>query len=232
VAGRRDPRGVRYALASVLALVTAAMLADCETLADIIAWISHAPRQELEALGCRAAPCGRTVTRILALVSPGTLSRAVGAWLARAEEKGPVTFARIEVVPSRGQLLSCQPIADGAGHLVTGDCGIGGGHVGDQVRERRGRAIPAMAAVAGAAAPRLVIAGPGDMKRVPEPEGVPFDAPPGIGVIGRGDPGMAGRETVAVRLLLPPPDHLPPGCMDDRCSSAAAPGAARPPRGS
>ena len=76
----------------MLALVTAAMLADCETLAGIIAWIRHAPREELEALGCRVAPCGRTVTRILALVSPRALSRAVGAWLARAEEKGPVAY--------------------------------------------------------------------------------------------------------------------------------------------
>lgn len=56
VADRRDPRGVRYALASVPTLVTAAMLADCETLADIIAWIRHAPREELQALGRRAAP--------------------------------------------------------------------------------------------------------------------------------------------------------------------------------
>jgi hypothetical protein len=103
----RDPRGVRYALASVPALVMAAMLAGCETLAGIIAWISHAPREELEALGCRAAPCGRTVTRILALVSPRALSRAVGAWLARAEKKSPVTF------PVAGPVLLPQVTCDG-----------------------------------------------------------------------------------------------------------------------
>jgi predicted transposase YbfD/YdcC len=107
VADPRDPRGVRYALASVLALVTAAMLADCETLAGIMAWISHAPREELEALGCRAAPCGRTVARILALVSPVALSRAVGTWLAKAEEKGPVTF------PVAGPVLLPQVSCDG-----------------------------------------------------------------------------------------------------------------------
>lgn len=107
VADPRDPRGVRYALASVLALVTAAMLADCDTLADVIAWIAHAPREELDALGCRAAPCGRTVTRVLALVSPRALSRAVGAWLARAEDKGPVTF------PVAGPALLPQVTCDG-----------------------------------------------------------------------------------------------------------------------
>jgi predicted transposase YbfD/YdcC len=107
VADPRDPRGVRYALASVLALVTAAMLADCETLAGIIAWISHAPREELEALGCQAAPCGRTVTRILALVSPQALSRAVGTWLAKAESKGPAAF------PVAGPVLLPQVSCDG-----------------------------------------------------------------------------------------------------------------------
>jgi predicted transposase YbfD/YdcC len=114
VADPRDPRGVRYALASVLALVTAAMLADCETLADIIAWISHASREKLEALGCRpgpdgrrAAPCGRTVTRVLALVSPRALSRAVGAWLARAEQRPPVTF------PVAGPAMLPQVTCDG-----------------------------------------------------------------------------------------------------------------------
>jgi predicted small secreted protein len=98
---------VRYALAPVLALVTAAMLAGCDTLAGITAWISHAPREELRALGCQAAPCGRTVTRILALVSPRALSRAVGAWLAKAEGKGPVTF------PVAGPVLLPQVTCDG-----------------------------------------------------------------------------------------------------------------------
>lgn len=107
VADPRDPRGVRYALASVLALVTAAMLAGCETLAGITAWISHAPREELQALGCRSAPCGRTVTRVLAAVSPRALSRAVGAWLARAEGKGPVAF------PVAGPVLLPQVTCDG-----------------------------------------------------------------------------------------------------------------------
>ena len=103
---------------------------------------------------------------------------------------------------------------DGGGHLVTGHRGIGGGHVRDQVRERRGPAVLVMAAagpaVAGAAAPRLVVAGLGDVQLVSQPELLPLDAPPGVGVVRGGDPGMARRETVAFRLLLPPLDHLPP----------------------
>jgi predicted transposase YbfD/YdcC len=114
VADPRDPRGVRYALASVLALVTAAMLADCETLAGITAWIRHASQEDLEKPGVRAgpdgrraAPCGRTVTRVLAAVSPRALSRAAGTWLAKAEEKGPVAF------PAAGPVLLPQVSCDG-----------------------------------------------------------------------------------------------------------------------
>jgi hypothetical protein len=53
-------------------------------------------------------------------------------------------------------------------------------------------------------------AGLGDVQLAAQPEVLPLDAPPGIQIIGRGDPGMTGRETVALGLLLPPPDHLPP----------------------
>jgi len=45
------------------------------------------------------------------------------------------------------------------------------------------------------------------------PEGVALDAPPGIEVIRRGDPGSARRETL--RLRLPPSDHLPSPHIND-----------------
>ena len=46
------------------------------------------------------------------------------------------------------------------------------------------------------------------MDLVAVPERVALDAPPGVGVIGAGQPGSAGRETFY--LCLPPLDHLPP----------------------
>jgi hypothetical protein len=87
------------------------------------------------------------------------------------DRQGGAEVAGIEVVPARGQGLCGQLVIDGAGHLVVGDRGTGGGHVGDQVRERRGRAVPVVAAaagaaVAGAAAPRLVVAGLGDVQQI------------------------------------------------------------------
>ena len=97
--------------------------------------------------------------------------------------QGGAEVPRIEVVPSRGQGLSRRLVIDGAGHLVVGDRGVGGGHMGDQVRERRCRAGLVMAtstgparADVGAGALRGVVTGFGDVQLVAQPEGVPFDA--------------------------------------------------------
>ena len=62
------------------------------------------------------------------------------------DHQGGAEVARIEVVPSRGQVLSRQVVVDGAGHLVVGHGGIGGGHVRDQVREHQVRAALVMPA--------------------------------------------------------------------------------------
>jgi predicted transposase YbfD/YdcC len=110
----RGRRGRRYPLPCVLALTVTAMLHGKTRLADITAWIGHAGQDDLAALGARtgpdgrrAAPCGRTVTRILSLVSPRALSRAVAAWLAKAERPGPVTF------PLAGPVLLPHVACDG-----------------------------------------------------------------------------------------------------------------------
>ena len=134
-------------------------------------------------------------------------------------------------MPSGSQVPGGQVVMDGTGHLVIGHGGIGGGHVGDQVREHDLRAALVMlpAACAGpawfvtaagggpgcwpfqaAAAGRGIVAGLGDVQLAAQPELLALDTPPGVGVIRGGDPDMAGRETVALRLLLPPLDHLPP----------------------
>ncbi len=73
----RDPRGVRHSLACILALVTMAMLCRNQTLAAIACRIAVADQDLLAAAGARvlpdgtrAAPCARTVSRILGLVGP------------------------------------------------------------------------------------------------------------------------------------------------------------------
>ena len=88
----RDPRGVRHSLASVLALVTMAMLCRNQTLAAIACWIAAADQDLLAAAGARvlpdgtrAAPCARTVSRILGLADPDAVDDAVCRYLAGGE---------------------------------------------------------------------------------------------------------------------------------------------------
>jgi len=88
----RDPRGVRHSLPCVLALVMMAMLSRNETLASVTCWISAADQDLLAAAGARmlpdgtrAAPCPRTVTRILGMADPDIVDDAVCRYLADGE---------------------------------------------------------------------------------------------------------------------------------------------------
>ncbi|WLQ67630.1 transposase family protein [Streptomyces glycanivorans] len=86
----RDPRGVRHALAVVLALAACAVLAGATSLLAVGEWIADAPPQVLERLGVRPdpvpprrlVPAETTVRRLLARVDGDALDRAVGGWLA------------------------------------------------------------------------------------------------------------------------------------------------------
>src|SRR5260370_40012513 len=87
--------------------------------------------------------------------------------------------------------------------------GAGAGEAGGRPPSAAARP-PAGPAVARAAARRLVVAGLGDVQLVSQPELLPLDAPPGVGVVRGGDPGMAMRATRAFWLLRPPLNDLPP----------------------
>jgi len=81
----RDPRGVRYSMACILALVTMAMLAGNETMTAVTCWIANAGPDVLAAAGTRAAPCGKTVSRVLGLAGPDAVDGAVSRCLADGE---------------------------------------------------------------------------------------------------------------------------------------------------
>ncbi|MET7901049.1 transposase family protein [Streptomyces sp. NPDC005355] len=91
----RDPRGVRHALAAVLALSACAVLTGATSLLAVGEWIADAPTCVLERLGIRRDPLlpGRlvpaesTVRRLLARVDGDALDRAVGRWLADRRPK-------------------------------------------------------------------------------------------------------------------------------------------------
>jgi hypothetical protein len=81
----RDPRGVRYSLACILALVMMAMLSGNETLIAVTCWIPAADQDLLAAAGARAAPCPGTVTRVLGITGPDAVDDAVCRYPADGE---------------------------------------------------------------------------------------------------------------------------------------------------
>ncbi|MCY0932224.1 ISAs1 family transposase [Streptomyces sp. H27-H1] len=86
----RDPRGVRYPLATLLGLAACAVLAGAKSLLAVGEWVAEAPPAVLEKLGARVDPLiperswpvETTIRRLLARVDGDALDRAVGAWLA------------------------------------------------------------------------------------------------------------------------------------------------------
>jgi predicted transposase YbfD/YdcC len=93
----RDPHGIRHPLPAVLALVVMAMPSGKVTLVAVTAWIANAGQHDLEMAGARhrgkdgllTAPSPKTVTRVLGLAGPQSLSGAAGAFLAAAVPAWP-----------------------------------------------------------------------------------------------------------------------------------------------
>jgi predicted transposase YbfD/YdcC len=95
----RSPRGIRHSLPCILALTAAALLAGKKQLEDITAWITHATPRVLAAAGARrredgtpAAPCPRTVTRLLGGLAARGLAGVTAGFLASRLAPGPVTY--------------------------------------------------------------------------------------------------------------------------------------------
>ncbi|WAU78386.1 ISAs1 family transposase (plasmid) [Streptomyces sp. Qhu-G9] len=91
----RDPRGVRHALAAVLALTACAVLAGATSVLAVSEWIADAPPHILQRLDIRLdplfpkrfLPAETTVRRLLARIDGDALDRAVGRWLADRRPK-------------------------------------------------------------------------------------------------------------------------------------------------
>lgn len=106
----RDRRGVRYALASVLALCLAAVLCGEKTREDITAWAAAAPRWLLAAVGIRQrrgrlrAPHADTVERVLNAVDAKAADQAIGGWFAVRAGLGVVDTVEPDTVEPAQEL--------------------------------------------------------------------------------------------------------------------------------
>jgi len=90
LADPRDPRGVRFSVACVIATALAARLAGCDSFTAIGEWAAGRPQRVLKALGCPLhkkagvyiAPSEKTVRRISGLVDHDVAGDLLCGWTA------------------------------------------------------------------------------------------------------------------------------------------------------
>lgn len=77
----RDPRGVRYRLASLLSVAVCAVIAGAVTYAAISDWLEDLPDTDLPTLGLPRRPAATTVWRLLVRVDSVALTQVLARWL-------------------------------------------------------------------------------------------------------------------------------------------------------
>lgn len=100
----RDPRGVRYQLATLLALIALAVVAGCKgvhAIAQFAHSLNHAQRRRLRCRPRRGrrreydVPCERTFRRLLKRVDPDELKAVLTEWMA-AEDAKPLEVLHLD----------------------------------------------------------------------------------------------------------------------------------------
>jgi predicted transposase YbfD/YdcC len=77
----RDPRGVRYRLAGVLAVAVTAVVAGARSFAAIGEWAADLPGDDLVRIGLAAVPDESTLRKLFARLDADRLDQVLGAWL-------------------------------------------------------------------------------------------------------------------------------------------------------
>lgn len=125
----RDPRGIRYPLASVLAVAVCAVMAGASTFAAITDWASDLDRPAWARLGFTArVPVLSTVWRLLTRVDAQQLSAVLADWLRSRLPAPPSAPRRIRtVIAVDGKVLRGARLPDGRQvHLLSAyDTGTG-----------------------------------------------------------------------------------------------------------
>ena len=129
VADPRDPRGIRYPLASMLAVAVCAVLAGAVTFAAIADWVKDLDSPAWARLGFTGrVPVASTVWRLLVRVDAEVLSTVLAGWL-RARVTPPAVADRRwrRVIAVDGKVLRGSRLPDGSQvHLLSAyDTGTG-----------------------------------------------------------------------------------------------------------
>jgi predicted transposase YbfD/YdcC len=118
----RDPRGVRYPLAGLLAVAVCAVLAGASSFAAIADWLHDLDEHAQARLGFdRGVPAGTTVWRLLTRLDAGLLTTVLASWLrarARADTPRPKRYRTVIAVD--GKTLRAARRRDGSQvHLLS-----------------------------------------------------------------------------------------------------------------
>ncbi len=116
----RDPRGVRYRLAGVLAVAVTAVLAGARSFAGVGEWAADLSGDHLARVGLGMAPEESTLRKLFARLDADRLDQVLGAWL--WTRSGVVDGRRVIALDGktvRGARTRT-PAAPAAPHLVAG----------------------------------------------------------------------------------------------------------------
>lgn len=116
----RDPRGIRYPLAAVLALAVCATLAGARSYAAIAEWAADAPARLRAGLGLRrgAVPDLATIWRVLTSVDPAALDAAIGAWVRSRLAAARKARRRVVLAVDGKTVRGARPRGGTAPHLM------------------------------------------------------------------------------------------------------------------
>lgn len=110
----RDPRGVRYPLASLLAVAVCAVLAGAVTFAAIADWMDDLAETDLPLVGLTGGkPVATTIWRLLVRVDSVALTSALASWLLA---RGPDQGTSRRVIAVDGKIV--RGTVNGDGHPV------------------------------------------------------------------------------------------------------------------
>lgn len=137
----RDPRGVRYPLAAVLAVAVCAVLTGARSFAAIGEWALDLGTDQLGRLGLDRAPEESTLRKLFARLDAAALDRqlAVLAWT-KTHQAGLRRVIAIDGKTVRGARTATTP----APHLVAALDHAGGVVLGQQAVDAKSNEIPAV----------------------------------------------------------------------------------------
>lgn len=115
----RSPRGIRYALNSLLAVAVCAVMSGAVTFAAVCDWLADLPEDDLAAFGLNRRPAATTMWRALIRIDPVAFSQVMADWLLRhqplrPEEVAPQLRQQRTVIAVDGKTVR------GAAHSATG----------------------------------------------------------------------------------------------------------------